>query len=80
MPRISNADQAIKTAHSFLLAKYPMRGRVAKPVKATPLGDNWVVEFNVGIVRWIIATLKLRASTGEVIDYDVPIAGITSLG
>ncbi len=74
MERLDNADNAIEKARTFLLEKYPMRGRVATPVKAVREEDLWVVEFDVGIVKSVIATIKLDATNSDVMEYEVPIA------
>ncbi|MFQ6116315.1 MAG: hypothetical protein ACE5NG_19835 [bacterium] len=72
MAEIKNASQATEKALSFLLEKYPMRGKVARPLKAVHENNFWVVEFNVGIVRVMVATIKIDRSTGEVIEYNIP--------
>ena len=74
MEQLDNADTAIEKARAFLLEKYPLRGRVATPVKAALEDGLWVVEFDVGIVKSVIATIKLDATNSDVMEYDVPVA------
>lgn len=72
MSEIKNADEATEKALSFLMEKYPLRGKVARPIKTNRENNHWLVEFNVGIVRVLTATIKIDAFSSDVIEYDIP--------
>jgi len=72
MNKIKNASEATDKALSFLMEKYPLRGKLARPLKAVHEDNLWIVEFNVGIVKVIVATIKIDASTGDVLEYNIP--------
>ena len=72
MDKISNASKATDKALEFLLDKYPLRGKLARPVRTVKEDDLWKVEFNVGIVRPLIAKVKVDAVTGEIAEYYIP--------
>ncbi|MDI6884833.1 MAG: hypothetical protein QMD22_00500 [archaeon] len=75
MDKIKNASEATEKAVSFLMEKYPLRGRIARPIKTTRENDLWVVEFNIGIARVLIATIKIDAVSGEILEYNIPPVG-----
>jgi len=75
MPPVNDADKAIQVAQRFLLKKYPMRGRVAQALKAIERGSYWVVEFNVGVIRDVLATIHVETASGAIKHYDVPLFG-----
>ena len=72
MAEITNASRATEKGKSFLLEKYPLRGRVARPMRATLKDKIWTIEFNVGIVRVLIATIKIDAINSKIIEYNIP--------
>ncbi|MBE0516619.1 MAG: hypothetical protein IBX41_04400 [Methanophagales archaeon] len=75
MDKIKNASEATEKAVSFLMEKYPLRGRIARPIKTARENDLWVVEFNIGIARVLIATIKIDAVSGEILEYNIPPVG-----
>jgi hypothetical protein len=72
MDKIKNASEAIEKARSFLMEKYPLRGKIAKPIKTTRENDDWVVKLNIGIATTLIATIKIDAVSSEVLEYNIP--------
>jgi hypothetical protein len=72
MDKIKNASEATEKALSFLMEKYPIKGQIARPMKTRRKNNLWVVEFNVGIVEVIIATIKIDPVTGEIMEYNIP--------
>ncbi|HID28224.1 MAG TPA: hypothetical protein EYP22_10520 [Methanosarcinales archaeon] len=72
---IKNASEATEKALSFLMEKYPLRSRIAKPVKTSRENNLWIVELNIGIVRVLIATMKIDAVSGEILEYNIPPVG-----
>ncbi|MFQ6075570.1 MAG: hypothetical protein ACE5Z5_05490 [Candidatus Bathyarchaeia archaeon] len=72
MPEIRNAEQATDKALSFLREKYPSRARVARPARAFKEDGVWQIQLDLGIARVLIATLKIDAKTGEILEYSIP--------
>jgi hypothetical protein len=72
MKEITNASDATEKGRSFLLEKYPLRGKIARPISTTRENNIWIIEFNVGVVKALIATLKIDGSSGEVVEYTIP--------
>lgn len=73
--KIDNAELATEKAVSFIRKEYPMRGFLARPIRAIRQEDVWTVELDIGIVRAVLATIKIRAHTGEIIEYTIPPMG-----
>jgi len=69
---IRNAEEATERALLFLQTKYPVRRLTARPAKAIRENDVWTVDLDVGIVRVMIASFKIDAKTGEIIQYSIP--------
>ena len=72
MAEIKNASEATEKAKSFLIEKYPLRGKIARPIKATRENNFCVVELNVGIVSVLVSTIKIDAVSSEILEYNIP--------
>jgi hypothetical protein len=72
MNEIKNASEATEKASAFILEKNSIRGKIAEPIKAVRENDTWLVEFNIGIVRFIKAYVKINSTTGEILEYHIP--------
>ncbi len=72
MAEVKNAEEATERALSFLRSKYPIRGAVARPMRAVKSDGVWLVELDVGIVKVLVATIKIDASSGDIVEYSIP--------
>jgi hypothetical protein len=69
MPQeIKSASQATELAVSFI-KKYRFTTR---PLKAVRENDTWLVEVDVGPILPAIAKVKLDASSGDILEYNIP--------
>ncbi|MCI0439462.1 MAG: hypothetical protein L0177_10055 [Chloroflexi bacterium] len=66
MSEITSAREAIEVAEKFIEPYYPWR----QPVKAVREGDTWLVEFDVGAVKVVVASVKLDAHTREIKEFN----------
>lgn len=65
---VGSAEKATEIARTFIKKHYP----VALPVKAVREDDAWVVEIDVGPLAVKIASVRVDAKTGRIIDYEIP--------
>jgi hypothetical protein len=68
MPVLETLEDAVRKADSFIDKYYAFR----RLRKAKRQNGVWLVEFNVGIVRPEIVTIKIDEKTGKVVDYVAP--------
>ena len=81
MVEITNASDATDKGKSFLLEEYPLRGKIARPIKTIRKNNIWIVEFNVGVAKALTATIKIDGSSGEIVEYTIPpVAETSSIG
>lgn len=66
MLTIETAEDAIERADQFLSKYYPFK----QPLSVKKEEDTWLLEFNVGVLSIQKVQLRLRASSGSVIEYD----------
>ena len=64
----ASATKATEIAHSFV-KKYRFP---ARPLKAVREEDTWLVEIDVGPILPAVARVKVDASSGEILEYDIP--------
>ena len=69
MVKVESADQATEIAVNFLKEHYQIRQR---PLKARKDDGKWLVEVDVGAFFTRAAKVTVDATTGGIIDYDVP--------
>lgn len=69
MPVVDSAEQATAIALSFL-----KDGGWAFPRAVGAHKENtvWVVQVDVGAVLYRVATVRIDASSGTIIDYNIP--------
>jgi len=66
--KVDTADKAMEVAHSFIKKYSP----VALPMKAVKEGDVWLVDVDVGAFVAKIAKVKVDATTGDILSYEIP--------
>ena len=67
---VKSASHATTIAQSFVrkhLGVFSIR-----PKKAVREDGVWLVEIDVGLILPAIATVKVDASSGEILEYDLP--------
>ncbi|MBI4286197.1 MAG: hypothetical protein HY670_09955 [Chloroflexi bacterium] len=64
---ITSAVEATEIAQSILEKEYGFR----RPLKAQRTGDVWHVKIDVGVFQPRIASFKIDAKTGAVLEYEV---------
>ena len=65
---VKSAPQATEIAVSFV-TKHRF---FARPLSAVQENGNWVVKIDVGPLAREIASVKIDAKTGEILEYDIP--------
>jgi len=65
---VKSAPQATEIAVSFV-EKHRF---FARPLSAVRENGNWVVKIDVGPLGKEIASVKIDAKTGEILEYDIP--------
>ncbi len=65
---VKSAPQATEIAMSFV-GKHRF---FARPISAVLENGNWVVKIDVGPLVKEIASVKIDAKTGEILEYDIP--------
>ncbi len=65
---VKSAPQATEIAMSFV-AKHRF---FARPLSAVRENGHWVVKIDVGPLAKEIASVKIDAKTGEILEYDIP--------
>ena len=65
---VKSAEEATQIAKSFVLKQRLF----ARAIKAVRQDDIWVVEIDVGPIFVSLATVKLDASTGTIVEYNMP--------
>ncbi|MBM3925973.1 MAG: hypothetical protein FJ320_08300 [SAR202 cluster bacterium] len=68
MPAFETLEDAVKKADSFIDKYYAFR----RLRKAKKRDGAWLVEFNIGVVKPEIVTIKIDEKTGKVVDYIAP--------
>jgi len=68
MARVETAQDATEIAVGFLREYF----RYVMPVKAAREDDVWVVQLDVGAFKARIATVRVDAESGGILDYTVP--------
>lgn len=68
---IRNAEQATDRALSFVRERSPYGG-IARPMRAVRDGQIWSVELDLGIIRVMVATIKIHAETAEIMEHSIP--------
>ena len=67
---VTSAQQANSIAESFIKQYHSFF--VARPKKAVREDGIWLVEIDVGLITPKIAKVKVDASSGEIVEYDIP--------
>ena len=65
---VKSAPEATKIAVSFVAKHYFF----ARPLSAVREDGHWVVKIDVGPLAQVIASIKIDAKTGEIVEYDIP--------
>lgn len=65
---VKSAKQATEIAESFV-KKYRW---FVRPIKAVRENNTWVVEIDVGPILKEIATIKIDAKSGDIMEYKIP--------
>ncbi len=65
---INSAARATFIAKSFLEEYYSF----LRPISAVRENGHWVVKIDVGPLAKVIASVKIDAQTGEILEYDIP--------
>lgn len=68
MARIASAEEATRLAMDFVTKHRPF----VTPLKAYREDDIWTVEVDVGIFQRLVGKVRINATTGEILDYDLP--------
>ena len=68
LTEVKSAPQATAIAESFV-SKHRFFSR---PLSAERDDGNWVVKIDIGQLAKVVATIKIDAKTGEILEYDMP--------
>ena len=68
--KVTSAQQAHAIAVSFIRKNSSIF--FARPKKAVRDDGIWLVEIDVGAIMPKIAKVKVDASSGEILEYDIP--------
>jgi len=65
---VKSAPQATEIAMSFVSE----HRFFARPLSAARENGHWIVKIDVGPLAREIASVKIDAKTGEILEYDIP--------
>ena len=65
---VKSATEATEIAQKFV-SKHRLFSR---PIKAVRKDDTWVVEIDIGSIISSIATVKIDAKSGDILEYSFP--------
>ena len=68
MPRLQTVEEAFQRADAFLSKYYAFK----RPLSAKKEGDNWLLEYDVGVFGVEKVRLRIEAESGSIIDYTGP--------
>ncbi len=67
---VKSAEEATKIAQAFI-AKLRTKA-ITRPIKASREDDIWIVKIDIGAIFISMATIKIDAKSGAILEYDLP--------